>query len=260
MNYQINQDTETITDSSRRSTPLYSSEGFRILSDLWLKVGWNQKHLYSFSWLGRPMIQLPEDVHRIQEVIYQIKPDVIVETGVAHGGSLVFYASLCKLMDNGKVIGVDIEIRPHNREAIEAHSLFNLITLIEGDSTSSEIVASVKQHINPSDSVMVILDSNHTYQHVINEIREYSSIVTEGSYIVVTDGSQAYLNSTPRARMDYPGYAETWGHNNPLQAINDFTKGNPDFRIVEPEFPFNEGNIDFRVTYWPSCYLQKATS
>src|SRR5512143_3749778 len=117
-----------------RTLPLYSDRAFELLSRQWLKVGWNQKYPYTFSWMGRPIIQLPEDIVRIQEVVYRVKPDVVIETGVAHGGSLILSASLCKLLGNGRVIGVDIDIRPHNRKAIEAHELFPLITLIEGSS------------------------------------------------------------------------------------------------------------------------------
>src|SRR5689334_18801393 len=101
-------------DGSRRDLPLYSRESFDLISREWLRVGWNQKYTYTFSWLGRPIIQLPEDLIRIQEVIYRVRPDVIIETGVAHGGALIFYASLCKAIGCGRVIGVDIEVRPHN--------------------------------------------------------------------------------------------------------------------------------------------------
>src|SRR6266581_4171607 len=125
----------------KREFPLGSPEGFRVLSDLWLRSGWETKHVYSFTWLGRPIIQLPEDLIRIQEVIYRVQPDVIVETGIAHGGSLVFYASLCKAMGRGRVIGIDIEIRKHNRAAIQAHSLFDLITLVEGSSIDPTVVS-----------------------------------------------------------------------------------------------------------------------
>ena len=113
--------TIVIEDGAKRSElPLYSSEGFALLSGLWSKVAWNQKYTYGFSWMGRPIIQLPEDMIRIQETIYRTKPDVVIETGVAHGGSLVFYASLLRAMGKGRVVGIDIEIRPHNRRAIEA--------------------------------------------------------------------------------------------------------------------------------------------
>ena len=117
-------------DGKSETLELYSPTGFAALSRLWLTVGWSLKYSYQFSWLGRPIIQLPEDLIRIQELIYQVKPDVIVETGVAHGGGQVFFASLCKLLGRGRVIGVDVEIRPHNRAALEAHALSPLITLI----------------------------------------------------------------------------------------------------------------------------------
>src|ERR1700738_783735 len=125
------------TNAEQRAVPLHSPEAFQLLSRYWLKVGWTLKYSYSFTWLGRPIIQLPEDMVRIQEVIHQVKPDVIVETGVAHGGSLIFYASLCKATDRGRVIGIDVEIRPHNRAAVAAHPLAGYITLIEGSSIAA---------------------------------------------------------------------------------------------------------------------------
>src|SRR3954468_7792383 len=136
MRLTIDTDAATLTvekgPEPAQTLPLYSTQAFELLSEQWLKVGWNEKYVYTFSWLGRPLIQLPEDVIRIQEVVYRVKPDVIIETGVAHGGSLVLYASLCKAMGRGRVVGVDIEIRPHNRKAIESHELSELITLVEG--------------------------------------------------------------------------------------------------------------------------------
>ncbi len=235
---------------------LYSPEGFKIISDVWLRVGWDQKQMYSFSWLGRPLIQTADDTLRIQEVIYSLKPDIILETGIAHGGSLIFYASLCKAMDCGKVIGVDIEIRPHNRVAIENHKLFDLITLIEGNSISLEIFNKVQKLINKEDKVIVILDSAHTYDHVLNELKLYSKFVSVGSFIVATDGSQEYLNETPRAQKEY-SECLTWNKNNPKKAAEDFVKENNNFKIIEPEFPFNEGNINFRVTHWPSAFIKR---
>src|ERR1700733_1474978 len=116
--------------NEERRYPLESNEGFMAVSAAWLRAGWDAKYVYSFTWFGRPVIQLPDDMIRIQEIIYQIKPDVIVETGVAHGGSLIFYATLCKAMGRGRVIGVEIEIRPANRAKIEAHEFFPLIDLI----------------------------------------------------------------------------------------------------------------------------------
>src|SRR5436309_16136321 len=130
MRLTVDTDARTVTEETeagRRVLPLDSPEAFGLLSRQWLAVGWTQKYSYSFTWLGRPLIQLPEDVLRIQEVIYRVQPDVIIETGVAHGGSLVFYASLCKAMGRGRVIGIDVEIRPHNRRALETHFLKDYI-------------------------------------------------------------------------------------------------------------------------------------
>ena len=247
---------EMILGKDGRRIPLYSPEGFKILSALWLKVGWDQKHMYSFSWFGRPIIQIPEDCFRVQEVIYEIKPDVILETGIAHGGSLIFYASLCKAMGHGRVIGIDIEIRPHNRTALEAHELFPFITMIEGDSSAHEVREQAGRLIRPGEKVMVILDAGHTYAHVMKELELYSTLVSPGSYIVATDGSRAVLGNTPRAKKQYAD-TPSWEENNPLNALQDFVKTHPDFAIVEPKFPFNESPIDFRITHWPSAFIKR---
>src|SRR6476469_4117238 len=124
------------SDGETRTLDLYSKAAFELLSAQWVNAGWGMRYSYSFTWMGRPIIQLPEDMVRTQEVLYRVKPDVIIETGIAHGGSLIFYASLCKAMGRGRVIGVDIEIKPDKRAAIEAHELFPYITLIEGSSTA----------------------------------------------------------------------------------------------------------------------------
>jgi len=191
MRLTIDTDAKTVTEQTPdgpREHPLDSPEAFRLISEQWLAVGWTQKYIYGFTWLGRPIIQLPEDMIRIQEVIYRVKPDVIVETGVAHGGSLIYYASLCKATDRGRVIGVDVEIRPHNRSAIEAHPLKSYITLIEGSSTDAATVAAVRDLIRPGERVLVLLDSCHTKAHVKAELEAYAPLVGPGSYIVATDG------------------------------------------------------------------------
>src|SRR5258706_12084487 len=155
----------------KRNLDLYGREAFELISGVWLKTSWNQKYSYTFTWMGRPIIQHPEDLVRLQEVIYTLKPDVIIETGVAHGGSLILSASLMRAMGRGHtVVGVDIEIRPHNRKAIEAHELFPMIKLIEGDSASPAIVAQAASHVRPGDTVLVILDSNHSRAHVRKEL------------------------------------------------------------------------------------------
>src|SRR5688572_30092902 len=179
---------ETVSDDGESSAPIYSAEAFDTVSMAWLKIGWVVKHIYGFTWMGRPIIQLPDDMVRMQEVIYRVQPDVIVETGVAHGGSLIFYASLCKAMEHGRVIGIDIEIRPHNRKAIEAHELAAYIALVEGSSTAPEVVSRVKSMCRPGEKILVILDSNHSKRHVADELEAYSGMVAPGSYIVATDG------------------------------------------------------------------------
>lgn len=227
-----------------------TTEAFEAVSKAWLRCGWDNKYVYSFSWMGRPIIQLPDDMFRIQEVVFSLKPDVIVETGVAHGGSLIFYASLCKAMEKGRVVGVDVEIRPHNREAIEAHPLFPLVTLIEGDSTHPEILEQVRSNIKLNDMVLVLLDSNHTKEHVLAELDAYAPLVSEGSYVVVMDGIMEQIVGAPRTKPD-------WGWNNPRRAALEFVEKNPDFIIQEPKFPFNEGHVSKRVTYWSDGFIKK---
>jgi cephalosporin hydroxylase len=230
--------------------PLGSPEAFRLISKAWLRCGWDTKYVYSFSWMGRPIIQLPEDVLRIQEVIYKVKPDVVVETGIAHGGSLIFYASLFKAMGRGRVIGIDIEIRPHNRRAIEAHEMKPLITLVEGSSIDATIVSEVRAQIAPGETVLVLLDSNHTKAHVLAELEAYGPLVSQGSYVVATDGIMKQVAGAPRTGPD-------WGWNNPLDAALEFAAKHPEFSLEEPAFPFNEGAITERVTYWPNAFLKR---
>ena len=247
----INKDIITVSEGGKkRECHIGTPEGFKILSNLWLRSGWDTKYVYSFSWMGRPIIQLPEDMFRIQEIIFSIKPDVIVETGVAHGGSLIFYASLCKAMKCGRIIGVDVEIRPHNRKAIEEHPLFPWITLIEGNSVDQNIVGQVKSLIKSGEKVLVLLDSCHTKSHVLGELEAYSPLVSTGSYIVAMDGIMEQVVGAPRTQ-------ENWSWNNPKQAAMEFVQNNKDFIITEPQFVFNEGTINERVTYWPSGFLKR---
>jgi cephalosporin hydroxylase len=233
-----------------RTLNLYSREAFELISRQWLKVGWNQKYPYTFSWLGRPIIQLPEDMIRAQEVIYRVKPDVIVETGVAHGGSLIFYASLCKVMEKGRVIGVDIEIRPHNRKAIEAHELASFITLVEGSSIEKNVVSRVKSLVKPGETVLVILDSNHTRQHVLAELEAYHEVVSPGSYIVATDGSMKDLHDVPRGKSE-------WIHDNPTAAALEFAGRHAEFVLEQPPWPFNESELRENITHWPGAWLRR---
>ncbi|MBP6831614.1 MAG: cephalosporin hydroxylase family protein [Deltaproteobacteria bacterium] len=232
--------------------PLYSREAFSELSKVWIQVGWALKHIYSFTWMGRPIIQLPEDMVRAQEVIYRVKPDVIIETGVAHGGSLIFYASLFKMMGNaGRVIGVDIEVRPHNRAAIEAHELSPSISLVEGSSIDPTIVERVRSMIKPGEKVLVLLDSNHTKAHVAAELEAYASMVTAGSYIVATDGLMQYLDNVPRGKPE-------WKDDNPTAAAREFAASHAEFELQEPPpFVFNEGEVREHITHWPGAWLMR---
>ena len=175
---------------------------------------------------------------------------MLVETGVAHGGSLIFYASLFKAMGNGRVIGVDIDIRQHNRAAIESHELFPLISLIEGNSIDEATVEDVRRLVGGAKCVMVVLDSHHARSHVLAELRHYGALVSVGSYIVVADGIMEDLVHAPRAQPD-------WSWNNPRRAVLDFLAENSDFVQEEPDFPFNEGVVKDRVTYWPNAFLKR---
>jgi cephalosporin hydroxylase len=253
MKIMIDTENKTLVTEENGQTArleLYSKEAFELISFYWLKVGWDQKYPYVFSWLGRPVIQIPEDMIRTQEVIYQVKPDVIIETGIAHGGSLIYYASLCKVMEKGRVIGVDIEIRPHNRKAIEAHELFPYITLIEGSSTDPLIVQQVKSLVKPGEKVLVMLDSNHTRLHVRAELEAYHSLVTPDSYIVATDGSMKDLFDVPRGKPEW-----RWDH--PTAAAVEFVQAHPEFVIEQPAWPFNESELSENITHWPGAWLRR---
>lgn len=252
---KINVDTDaatlTVTDGGREEViDLYSRAAFEALSRQWVRVGWNQKYQYTFTWMGRPMIQLPEDVLRMQEVIHRLRPDVVIETGIAHGGSLIFYASLMKAMDKGRVVGVDIEIRPHNRAAIESHPLADRITMIEGSSTAPEVVARVEAEVRPDETVLVILDSDHSYAHVLDELRAYADLVTTGSYIVATDGIMHDLSDVPRGA---PG----WATDNPTRAAADFAAEDDRFVVETPAWEFNESDLRDNITHWPGAWLKR---
>lgn len=233
-----------------RRISLFSTEGFELLSDLWVKVGWNEKYGYTFSWFGIPVIQLPEDMLRVQEVIWQLKPDLVIETGIAHGGSLIFYASLFQAIGRGRVVGIDIKIQPHNRAAIEMHPLSGRISLIEGSSTDPTTIAAVRSHVQPGETVLVILDSNHLYNHVTAELEAYAPMVTPGSYIVATDGIMSELADTPRGTRN-------WIEDNPACAARDFSARYSNFRLEQPSRPFNESSLTRTPTWWLSAWLKR---
>ncbi len=242
---------EVTRDGKTETYPLYGKRAFELLSDEWVRVGWAERYSYTFSWMGRPLIQLPEDLVRVQEVLWSVQPDVLIETGVAHGGSLIFYASLFKAIGKGRVVGVDIEIRPANRKAIEEHPLASAISLIEGSSTDSATVEAVRQHVRPGEKVMVILDSNHTKAHVAAELELYSPLVTSGSYIVATDGIMESLSDVPRG-------SDSWTWDNPSAAAREFAASHPEFTLAQPPWPFNESSLDRNITHWPDSWLLRS--
>jgi cephalosporin hydroxylase len=196
------------------------------LSRAWLEEVTRHRYTYNFSWLGRPVIQLPQDLLAVQELIWQVQPDLVVETGVAHGGSLVHSASLLELLGGDRlVVGVDVEIRPHNRRAIEAHPLAGRMRLVEGSSTDEAVVAAVRAHARGRRAVLVILDSDHTHAHVLRELQLYAPLVTRGSYLVVFD---TLIEDLPDALFA----GRRWGKgNNPKTAVWEFLKSSARFEI-----------------------------
>lgn len=189
----------------------------------------NQSCLYNFSynftWLGRPIIQYPGDIVALQELIWSIKPDLIVETGIAHGGSLILSASMLQLIGKGEVLGIDIDIRAHNRVEIEKHPMAHRIKMIEGSSIDPQISRQVHEIAEKAEKVLIILDSNHTHAHVLDELKLYSDLVKKGSYLIVFD---TVVEDMPEdAFPDRP-----WGKgDNPMTAVHEFVKTNSRFEI-----------------------------
>lgn len=231
------------------------------LSSGWLNRANNFKYSYHFEWMGRPIIQYPQDIVAMQELIWSVKPDLIIETGIAHGGSLIFSASMLALLDlsdalaNGstidpatsrrKVLGVDIDIRRHNRAAIEAHPMASRIQMIQGSSIAPEIVEQVKQAAKDYDRILVCLDSNHTHDHVLAELEAYAPLTSVGSYCVVFD---TVIDDMPADMFpDRP-----WGPtNNPKTAVRKYLESNDQFvidKLVEDKL---------QLTVAPSGYLKR---
>lgn len=212
------------TPEGTRNVDIYTPEGYEVVANLFTRSSWQRKLSYEITWLGIPIIQLPEDILIVQELVWRIRPDVIVESGVAHGGALVLYASLFDLLGRGRVIGVDIEIRKYNRLAIQSHPTSSRITLIEGSSIDPEVFAQVRGRIQPGERVMVMLDSNHTRDHVRAELELYSQLVTPGSYLVVFDEVMPMVADAPNGKP-------SWDLDNPLSAVQDFVADHPEFEV-----------------------------
>lgn len=207
----------------------------------------SQKYEYSyhFSWLGRPVIQFPQDIITMQEIIWEVKPDLIIETGIAHGGSLIFSASMLELLGgDGQVLGIDIDIREHNRVEIEKHPMYKRITMIEGSSIDNSIAEQVYDFAKGKERILVFLDSNHTHDHVLKEVELYSALVTKGSYLVVFD---TIIEDMPEDF--FPN--RPWGKgNNPKTAVREFLKTNDRFEIDK------EIENKLLITVAPDGYLK----
>ena len=196
------------------------------LSNKFISDSSKYEYSYHFSWLGLPIIQFPQDIIAMQEIIWKVKPDVIIETGIARGGSLIFYASMLKLLENnGIVIGVDIDIRTHNKKSIEKHPFYNKIKLIEGSSIDSKTILNVKKLIKNKKKVLVVLDSNHSHEHVLQELHLYSPLVRKGSYIIVFD---SIVEDMPSSFITNRPWSKG---NNPKTAVWEFLKNNKKFKI-----------------------------
>jgi len=217
----------------------------------WINQAASHKYTYNFSWLGRPIIQLPQDIVAMQEIIWSIQPDLIIETGIAHGGSLIFYASMLELNascggpQNAAVLGVDIDIRAHNREAIESHPMFRRISMIEGSSTAPEIVEQVNAEAEGKQTVLVCLDSNHTHDHVLAELEAYAPLTSPGSYCVVLD---TVIDDMPASMFpDRP-----WGPgDNPKTAVREYLRTHSEFEIDKA--------VDYKllISVAPDGYLKR---
>jgi cephalosporin hydroxylase len=209
-----------------------------------MKASIDARYSYHFQWMGRPIIQYPQDMIAMQEILWATRPDLVIETGIAHGGSLVYYASLCELMGHGEVLGIDIDIRAHNKQAILAHPMAKRIRMLEGSSVAPEIVREVAAQARGK-RVLVVLDSNHTHDHVLAELQAYAPLVSVGSYCVVFD---TVIEELPAGL-----YADRpWDvGNNPKTAVHEFLRTRDDFEIDR------DIEAKIRITVAPDGYLRR---
>jgi cephalosporin hydroxylase len=230
-----------------------NSENANLRADAtaFMKSSLGPQYSYNFSWLGRPIIQYPQDLVAMQEIIWSVQPDLIIETGIAHGGSLIFSASMLELNaacggpQNAEVLGIDIDIRAHNREAIEAHPMFKRISMIQGSSIAPDIIEQVKAKAVGKQRIMVCLDSYHTHDHVLAELEAYAQLTSVGSFCVVFD--TVVEDTADCCPSDRP-----WGKsNNPKTAVWEYLKTHPEFEI--------EKHIDYKllISVAPDGYLKR---
>ena len=238
-------------DREARITKNGNDKALKGLANEWLKESMLNQYVYNFSWLGRPIIQTPQDMIALQEIIWDVKPDMIIETGIAHGGSLIFSASMltlleaCGEIESGKVLGIDIDIREHNKKAIEVHPMSKKITMFQGSSIDEEMIARVKEFAIQGKKIMVILDSNHTHDHVLAELKAYAHLASIGSYCIVFDTLVEDMPS--EFSNDRP-----WDKgNNPKTAVWEYLKENDNF-VIDKDI---ENKL--LITVAPDGYLKR---
>ncbi len=224
---------------------MVSDKNLQTLTNNWFIESCKHQYSYNFTWLGRPIIQFPQDMIAMQEIIWQVRPDLIIETGIAHGGSLIFHASMLELLGgDGQVLGIDIDIREHNRVEIEKHPMYKRIDMIEGSSIDEDIAKQVHGFAKDKKQILVLLDSMHTHDHVLKELQLYSPLVTKGSYLVVFD---TIIEDMPDDFFD----DRPWGKgNNPKTAVWEFLKTNDRFEIDK------EMENKLLITVAPDGYLK----
>lgn len=250
------------TEVARNIAGLKEDRDVQALSRIWLREITRHKYAYNFTWLGRPLIQFPQDMAAIQELVWRCRPDLIIEAGIAHGGSLIMSATLLTLLDycdaveatevvdpkkaHRRVLGIDIDIRAHNRAAIEGHPMAHRIDMIEGSSIAPDIIERVHKAAEGYDRIMVILDSSHTHEHVLMELEAYAPLVSSGSYCVVFD---TLIEDLPAGMCsDRP-----WDvGNNPKTAVREFLSRNQDFEVDE------DIESKLLITVAPGGYLKRS--
>ncbi len=250
----LDTDTRTLAVENGDSAThdLYSREAFEHISRQWVRVGWSLRYYSGFTWMGLPVLQLPDDLVRFQEVFWEVRPNLVIETGVYQGGSLLFHASLCKALGAGRVVGVDIDVQPGVREAISKHMLSSYITLIEGDSSSPEVLKRIEEIHESDETTLVLLDSNHSREHVRKELEAYAPLVTPGSYLIAAD-------TIMRDLIDVPGGQASWTEDNPAAAIEDFLAAHPEFERTPPAAQTGVADLPEAVSYWPGGWLRRRT-
>ena len=226
INREMNKELEKFYQERKENVKKQNENKYRNLGINFVSETLETKYSYNFSWMGRPIIAFPQDMMAMQEIIWDVKPDLIIETGVAHGGSIVYYASLLELLgSDGIVVGIDIDIRKHNRDLIESHPMMKRIKLIEGSSIDEKIVNQVKDLAKTKSKILICFDSNHTHEHVLEELKLYAPLTSIGSYCVVFD---TIVEDMPK-EFDWN---RPWNkEKNPKTAVWEYLKTNSNFKI-----------------------------